>query len=84
VRCVTERRSSRDSPGAIQSPAQRLRVLPRARAIFFALLAAATVAHALVAVLLVVPAALIVVNARAARPAHAATRIRPAPALRTE
>jgi hypothetical protein len=39
---------------------------------------------ALVGVLLVVPVAIVVVNALAAGPAHAATRIRPAQALRTE
>jgi ABC-type antimicrobial peptide transport system permease subunit len=39
---------------------------------------------ALVAVVLIVPTAIIIVNAPAAGPAHAATRIRPAQALRTE
>jgi ABC-type lipoprotein release transport system permease subunit len=39
---------------------------------------------ALVAVLLVVPVAILVANALAAGPAHAATRIRPARVLRTE
>jgi hypothetical protein len=39
---------------------------------------------ALVAVLLVVPAALAIANALAVGPAHAATRLRPAAALRTE
>ena len=38
----------------------------------------------LVAVLLVVPIAIVVANALAAGPAHAATRIRPAKVLRTE
>jgi hypothetical protein len=39
---------------------------------------------ALVGVLLIVPVAIVVVNALAAGPAHAATRIRPAQALHTE
>jgi putative ABC transport system permease protein len=39
---------------------------------------------ALVAVLLVIPVAIVVANALAAGPAHAATRIRPARVLRTE
>ncbi|MDQ1379917.1 MAG: putative transport system permease protein [Actinomycetota bacterium] len=39
---------------------------------------------ALVGVLLIVPIAIVVVNALAAGPAHVATRIRPAQALRTE
>jgi ABC-type antimicrobial peptide transport system permease subunit len=39
---------------------------------------------ALVAVLLVVPVAIVVANLIAAGPAHAATRIRPARVLRTE
>jgi hypothetical protein len=39
---------------------------------------------ALVAVLVVAPAAIAIANALAAGPAHAATRIRPAAALRSE
>ena len=39
---------------------------------------------ALVAILLIIPIAIVVANTLAAGPAHAATRIRPARALRTE
>ena len=48
------------------------------------ILLVALIAFALVAVVIVIPSAMLIANAVAAGPAHAATRISPATALRTE